>query len=238
MPRYGTKRKAYSAFGRGSSYGGRTRKSFGGGYRVRRELKFVDIALAATTFANVATFGQINNIRQGAGFYQRVGTRINMRTLKIRGQIENNTPATANANERLRFAIIYDRQANGALPAFSDVFNNVPATGVPASLTWDFQSIVNKDRFLVLYDWAPQMADAVIPTGLGYAAPSNSFYPTMREMMLNLTINLHNLDTLYGADAGGIADCKTGSLLWMIKGEIGGVWAWTAQYRMQYDDNQ
>lgn len=112
------------------------------------ELKVQDIP---TTTYQVNTTGSITLLAipvTGADFNARIGRKIKLRSLFIRGRVQLEVDATLAAvsvtGQQARCMIVYDLQPNGAAPAITDILN----TADPASQL----NLNNRDRFRVLYD--------------------------------------------------------------------------------------
>jgi len=98
------------------------------------EIKAIDIALATYLFRNPATATNVvllNGIQTGTGFFNRIGSRVEMRSLQIRGIV--NSAATTTGNN-LRMIVVYDRQPAGALPIVSDLLQSRDQAGVPTTV--------------------------------------------------------------------------------------------------------
>lgn len=85
---------------------------------------------------------ELNDIAQGAAFYQRVGSKVVMKSLQLEFDLVN-TAATV-----WRYMLIYDRQPNGAFPTYSSIL----AQNDGAPVTWSGINQSYKNRFLVLRD--------------------------------------------------------------------------------------
>lgn len=152
------------------------------------------IAIANVTGQEPAAFTsltEINLIRQGAAFYQRIGSKIVMKSISVDFNI--NASATT-PQVSVRSLIIYDRQPNGAFPATTDIFlDNAGGQTFGSGL-----NIANKSRFLILRDQYKEMDTA---QGLVYHV----------KMFCKA-----RLETEYKGDAGTIADIATGAVYLVV----------------------
>jgi len=157
------------------------------------ELKAVD-----TTMSEDVSTSEIvrvmNACSQGTDIGTRVGRQITMKSVQIRGHIKANN---ANPGDLVFWAVVYDRQSNGAYPNMSDVYTT-------DSLVPNFRNLNNRKRFKVL--------------GSGYIK-----IPTATSLEGNIVpfefYRKLNHPTEYNATNGGtIADITTGSLLFMQRG--------------------
>lgn len=103
-------------------------------------------AIASTSF-NVTTTGDfelLNGLASGSDYNQRVGRRIEMDYLELKGDFFYASTTLAHPADMIRFLIVYDKQPNGAAPAVTDVLNGANADA--------FDNINNLGRFEILKD--------------------------------------------------------------------------------------
>lgn len=101
----------------------------------------------------------INFVAQGPAAYERVGSRFSIHELHVRGFFEREPIAGYGNPEELeemrcRIAIVLDKQCNGAMETFTQVFNNDVGfvnAGDSSCVDW-FQRVENNKRFIVLWD--------------------------------------------------------------------------------------
>jgi len=119
-----------------------TRGFYGPSFRSPAELKVIDTAQATYELSTTPTITLLNGVAQGTEFNTRIGRKITMKSIQIRGYAAIvDSPASGSLN---RVMLIYDTQPNGALPAASDVLNANTATSM--------LNLNNRDRFKVLMD--------------------------------------------------------------------------------------
>jgi len=157
-------------------------------------------ALSAAGFAEpgVAFTGitELNDIQQGATVYQRIGVKVLMRSIRLRGTLQ---ASAITALCHVRLAVIYDRQPNGAAPAIGDIYvdcNGAGGTSLSSSI-----NITNKNRFTVLRDQLIPMDPAQELT-----KEVDWFIPC-------------RLQSEYKASGATIGDISTGSLI-LVAGAI------------------
>jgi len=168
------------------------------------ELKNIDFAttaflpLAAAMTANgqtvgiVGTVGVMNNTTVGAAANQRIGRKIVMKSLFVRGEITAPVAQTLSGNARI--VILYDRQPNAAAPAATLPFSSLVANQDSNSL----MNLDNRERFKVLMDIDMPIA----PIGSGNAVATFNRYIKL------------NYETDYNTgNAGTIADITSGAVL-------------------------
>jgi len=95
------------------------------------------------TFATgMAAFNIVSN---GSAFYQRNGSKINIKSVQLKAQIMKQ----GTADVMIRLMLVYDRQANGAYPAIGDILQINDAMGVEFYSGLNMQ---NKSRFSMIRD--------------------------------------------------------------------------------------
>ena len=99
-------------------------------------------------------FPSVNLVSEGVGPQQMIGRKIIIKRITVRGYIEkaSSTATSVGAIENtdyVRFALILDRQANGAAPSVADVYQQANSRG--------FLNLANSHRFKVLKTWEMNM---------------------------------------------------------------------------------
>lgn len=157
------------------------------------ERKFLDTAIVDDV-STTASITALNAMNSGTTASNRIGRRILMKSLQVRALIEREDPASTTA-EHMRMMVVYDRQANGALPAITDIL-------VTASVE-ALRNMANVGRFFVLFD---EFIDVSTAAGGRSQQSFNKFVK-------------FNLPVFYNAGiAGTVADIATGSLLMVYVG--------------------
>lgn len=180
------------------------------------ELKYIDTSIAQNVTFGVATFTApqlLNGVIQGSDATNRIGRKINLKSIYVRGTWWAGPTSTSGAP--LRVIIFYDKQANAAAPAATDLL-----------LASDFTSpnnLNNRDRFVVI-------ADQVLSTISNTGDPT-----TTMECYKKI-----NLETLFNSgNAGTIGDITSGSL-WIMFAQSGQLGTANGQFvyraRVRFDD--
>lgn len=109
------------------------------------EIKTVDINLAQAAFSPIiATYNTngsallLNPTQEGSGDYQRTGKRINMKSLRVRGNlcmISTGPGSVAGeiGNAVTRIVIVYFREFHNVIPDWNAVFQGITQDGVKTS---------------------------------------------------------------------------------------------------------
>lgn len=162
------------------------------------EKKNIDTTLSSATTGfpavGVATgvLSLLNGCTAGGLPTNRVGRRITMTSLYMRGTIQ--LTATSTGNCPVRILIVYDKQTNKAAPSATDILN----TDNAASL----MLLANNHRFRVI-------RDIIVPI-IGTGGPQGCY--------IDEYVKLPNLTTEYidGAGAGTVGDITSGGLFALI----------------------
>lgn len=173
----------------------------------RTEVKSFDVqinppALRIPTYATVPTFSEpavqftgiteLNDVQQGAAFFERIGSKIVIKSIHL-GLTLNATTATTMGSARVM--LLYDRQSNGASPAFADLLR-INTAG--AAILTSGLNMQNKSRFLILRD---------------------QYFNLDPAQSLFHTLNWHvkgRWETEFKASGNTIGDIATGSLLLVV----------------------
>lgn len=89
---------------------------------------------------------EVNNMRQGATVAERIGNKVVVKSIHLKGTINLDAACTRAC---VRIMLVYDRQPNGAFPAVGDLTMDQPGgtVGPLSSL-----NIANKGRFSIIRD--------------------------------------------------------------------------------------
>jgi len=163
---------------------------------VAPEKKNIDVAGSVGTAGGSAWSEPdlLNGIITGTGPTQRIGRKIQMKSLILRWQ------ASVNARDQpIRIMIVYDRQPNGDQVAISEI---MAATGPVSATDPNFLSnmnLSNSDRFVILadeIDYPPSLT-------LGGTPTTNRVGKIYRKI---------NLPSIYITPGDSLADISTGSI--------------------------
>lgn len=244
MARY--RRKGFRRFRR---YGRRSYKNkyipkhrSGGGMIPRPEIKMVDAydSGASLTFTTAMQYSAMNYPLTGAGYYNRIGNRISMKSAELKIQFFGTGATTGNlAGCMYRIMLVYDSQANGSAPGASDLLS---ATNTAGTQTFSYLAGINmnnRDRFLILKDWFFNTCTE----GDGSASDPRTVKSSITSSMnpsiprcLKWYVKLKGLETLFKQSTGAIADIATGSLLLCWVSSTGPTLSAFANVRLRFYD--
>lgn len=160
---------------------------------VGTELKAIDTDLSWDNVSTTDRLECINLCTAGADIGNRVGREITMRSVQLRGYIVGNGAAPAGL---VFWAIVYDRQSNGAAPSWEDIYT-------ADTLEPQFRNLDNRKRFKVL--------------GSSYVqVPSTSSLET-KQVPIEFYRKMRHPVEYNSTNGGTIADIQTGALWFMIR---------------------
>lgn len=132
-----------------------------------------DLTIAGPVLATTGTNGDcfvLNLVPPGTGSWNRVGRKIYMRSLRLKGSLVFQYAAavtTANlASNYCRMVVVWDKQpSGGAIPSFDTVFGVTNQAGTESCTILSPPRYDNMDRFKVLKDCVVQFdVEATPPT--------------------------------------------------------------------------
>lgn len=156
-----------------------------------KESGYVDLAYASYPCNTTGSITLIATIAQGASVNQRVGKKVALKSLQIRGVAINDTAATVND---VAVIIVYDRRPTGSLPAITDVLDTANAAS--------FNNDSNSGRFKII-------------KRMDFVLTGNSTTPATGNEAMNLDcfIPLNGLPAVFkAAGTGAIGDIEEGAL--------------------------
>lgn len=177
----------------------------------KAELKAYDIAVATYQCNTTGSFTLLCVPQLGTDYTNRIGRKINLRSVYIRGQIFTElgtVPSAGSQGSQFgRMIIFYDKQPNGAAPAVTDLL-------VSASPSAQL-NLNNRDRFEILADktWVFDPYFFSTTATQSYGSASRQIYAIKKYKKLG------NRDVIFGGNAGTIADINTGALYMFFIGD-------------------
>lgn len=203
----------------------------------RHEIKFVDKLMTTTNFVTAATpptaIGVLN-LSQGAAGFNRIGQKIILKSIRVRGNVTNILTTTQDIG---RIIVVYDHQANAALPLWTDLIGAVNVTGAAGTSAYDGVQLANRERFIVLAD---EQFNLPAVTNTAGVLTNLAFPQEKNPSMFNFDrfIRLKDLQTHFNNVNGGtFADIQTGSLnIFVVSQNNSNAWAFTYSVRVRFDD--
>lgn len=127
----------------------------------RIEKKGLDTAIGVGPVINTTnTNGNcfvLNLVRQGAGSWERIGRKIQLTSLRLKGSFLNDYTSQASTGNipanYIRMVVVWDRQpSGGAIPTWDSVFSQTAQDGTESSNVMAQLAYDNMDRFQILRD--------------------------------------------------------------------------------------
>lgn len=148
--------------------------------------------------ASFLGFTCINEVLASSAFYNRIGSKISIKSIQLDVDLFGAVPATTSGT--VRVMIIYDRQTNGSAPTYSDLMSAAPSAVVCFSTGLN---MTNRSRFSII-------RDKYVELDFGMA----------------VTQHVHmyckgRWDVEYKATAGAIGDIATGAIYVLMMQNLG-----------------
>lgn len=196
--------------------------------RVKDEIKQVDIVSANYAFSTTAVLTLVNGVALGSDNFNRIGRKVFMKSLQVRGSIRPSTTPTV--SEYMRCFVVYDRQTNGAAPAYADIMSMTTSAGATSATSESLPNEANKNRFVILKDYQFDFS----------GTPGNNM-TTNDTQVINWFIPLKNCVTHYLGTTAAVGSMTTGSLYFVTISRalaIGATeWQFTGAFRLRYTES-
>lgn len=165
-------------------------------------------------------------LETGGAVNQRLGRRVQWKSLQIRGMVEQTAePPGGSPDQLARIICYYDRQPNGALAAVADLLTSVDVNTNDSSTVYDMLNIGNAGRFKVLWDHTFKLADF----GATDASRAATDY---RTYSFNHFIPLRDIESQFlQGNSGTVTDIASGAINLLC---IGSVAAANATHRLSF----
>jgi len=201
--------------------------------QAKAELNFLDVVLNTTHVDSTASFTLLNGMLPGSDANTRLGRKIHIKSVQIKGNVSATAvaPATGGAIIRCKTALVYDKQANASTANFNNVWDNSTAVTNPNVTT--MRNISNADRFVILWDDTADIDIDYSGTAVNHSANSVHALDYYRKC---------NLETQYNTSAtGDISGIATGAFFlvtWMNdqpNRTLSGIGNWDLTVRIRFD---
>jgi len=191
------------------------------------ETKYIDSAintgpLAATTYALVSFSGplsgtSLNLIAIGNTSETRVGNKVNIQTIRFRGQVDLASNVIGAA--RVRITLILDTQCNGSPPNPTLIFTDANIDA--------FQEIDNVGRFKII-------KDKFITINSHFGIPGTSTGAAVVPIKFNHKAK--NVPIHYSGSSGAITEVRSNNYIMVVNTNVGGVVTLQGKSRVGYKD--
>ncbi len=234
MPRR-RRRRVY--YGRTKKYSSRIPRRMRGRYRrtgyygrynhpsQSQELKFHDFAVGDTVVATTGTVSTtLVDINQGTTESNRLGRKAFIRYIQWNGYVTmplEQDVADIGTGDAVRLLLILDKQANGALPAVTDILKgaNIEA----------YFNLVNQGRFRILWDKHITMNRQVAMTDGTNTASTP-------QMLRRFSYRRHvNIPIEYSGTTGAITEIRSNNLVYLAISQNGLIGLTVSFFRFRFD---
>ena len=161
----------------------------------------------------------LNLIQQGAGSWNRVGRKVNLRSLRIRGDIiyQQTTTSGFTQGQTVRCVVVWDKQpSSGTIPQWQDMFGFTAQDGTEGTSMYAPIRYDNMDRFSILRDvtYDPQ------PGAKSGNPDIVAYYNTIDEY-----IRLGDRECVFSGQSNPmtIADISSGAIYFCVRAKINNV---------------
>lgn len=200
------------------------------------ELKCIDVpdfTAAFRTPAGATSLSPLLNVpKNGPELYDRIGRKIYMKSLHVRGYVWNAATTTQSLG---RMILLYDSQSNGVAPVIADILSNM--NGAPATTGCSHINLNNRQRFSILKDHTITLPGCTNVAGVLTNGPQfNDTAPYRYE--INWFVKLKGLETIYNnLSAGNIGDVASGALWILFVTDVNdATWNFKGVARLRYYD--
>jgi len=210
------------------------------------EIKSVDSAITTqlcmdASAPTTTTMYCFNMTTTGAGFWNRIGRKILLKSLNFKLRVMPNTDGDASVGpdeDWITVMIVYDKQCNGLFPVNGDILQSVNSTGAGQTDSTSDINLNNRERFVILRRYFFNMTPYSW-NGSAYNAPM--LQDPTQPFAVNDYIKLNKLPTIYKSEASPptIGNISTGSLLLFCIGKYPESPAWKIEFqaRLRFYDN-
>lgn len=166
------------------------------------EKKVIDTAAVNHNCDTTGLVSLINGVAQGSDFNNRIGRKVTIKSVQLRGHFTSQDGEVADCYCRL--LIVYDRQPNGALPSVTDVLT--------ASTSVSFMNLNNRERFVILAEHSIALADksSLVAGDQWRGSPTTASVDIYRKV---------DLPVIFDGTGATIGDIQTGSLFVLSIGD-------------------
>lgn len=202
------------------------------------ELNAVDLPFATYVLNSTGSVTPLNLVRAGSTYVNRTGRRIEMKSIRITGQITPVPRTSTTQDDYVRVIIFYDRQTNGAVPLVADVLSTTDQAAANTTTSYSGANLNNRDRFQILMDYRCELPGYTNTAG---AISTPGFQDQTKEFTIDRYIKLKGQITQFKADSSPavIGDIATGGLFLLTLGAVAAGsegWQGVFEHRLRFHD--
>lgn len=216
----------------------KTKKEYIDGMKLRKmlgnELKAYDSSFSMT-IATTANSKTINPVQNGSEIYNRVGRKIYMKSLHIRGWVNNKATAVT---DYARIMIVYDYNNDGSVTTtFGEILANIRSGGGSDWLS--NLDLDNRSTIKIIRDYEITLPAVTNTAGAGVLTNIQSVNdPIKHSFNINWYIDLNGLETVFNSGTSSSAgDIQSGALfIKVFSGATDFCWEIDGTYRLRFYD--
>lgn len=202
------------------------------------EVKNIDINTTQVTIGTTPTVNVLNLIATGSNQYNRVGRDVELQRLRFKMVYTSIAAVNTNYGADLACSwLIFDKNPNGAAPAFADIFLSQTEAGVGTSTSFSYPNTANKDRFVILKHWNDHLPGQYLTAtsfSLSSQVPNGDMWCREFEFKFD-----KGSIALFGGTTAVIANLLAGGLFFVTAGGVASAssgWAITFSSRVTFTD--
>lgn len=182
------------------------------------EVNALDLPYASYGLSSTAVITCLNLIRVGSTYVNRTGRRVEMKSIRVRGNID--TLRTSIAEDMVRIMVVYDRQTNGAFPTIQDILASTDQAAANTTTSYSNANLNNRDRFQILRDWWTMLPPLTLT--VGQVSTPGFTDPVRPTFVVDFYVKLKGLIAQFKADSSPavIGDIATGGLFLVTYGNV------------------
>jgi len=169
---------------------------------------------------NVELLESALEIEQGTGESQRIGRKITISSIHIRGKITlPSSDSPSSCDSRYRIMVVQDKQNNGAGTLLTGA-GGVLQNGQIES----FRDLENVNRFRILYD-KTRAINATMGYGIFVSNPNpvlSNWTSGQRQVNVNINVRL-NLPIEYSSPTGSVTEIRSNNICVFLIGDTSGL---------------
>ena len=165
--------------------------------------------------STTGSFILLNTPLVGAAFYNRIGSKITMKSVHVKVNISarNADVVFGGNNQTFRWLLVYDRQTNGAEPTIATLLRDYQSDGANNTVILSGMNPTQTGRFIILREHFVKLVNVNNVVDLDGAADSLTQHQD--QWFINWFVKLKDLETIYQASTGLVGDVANGAL-WLV----------------------
>jgi len=178
------------------------------------EVRTLDVPQTTTTLSAVPIGIPLNVCQSGTAIWQRDGNIINMKSLKLRGQIVN---IATTVQSSMRILVVYDNMNNGTIPPITTILQNIDQNGAATTGVFTELSPMQRDRFKIIRDIQVLLPSVTNTAGV---LTNDFILESTQDFSVNTYMKLGGLQAFFSSNStpAVIGDLTKGGLFLFVIG--------------------